>query len=65
METHDRPTKMTPPGPDIDSFIEALRCESPVVYDIKLTEHVNVRELKALTDEVPRRSVRGIMICAS
>ena len=47
METRDRPTKMTPPGPDIDSLIEALKWESPIGYDFKHTEHINVQELKA------------------
>ena len=59
MEVGDRPSTMTPPGPDIDSFIEALKWESPVGYDFKLTEHIDVQELKDLTDEVQRRSMRG------
>ena len=59
MEVRDRPNKMTPPGPDIDSFIEALKWESPFGYDVKLTEHIHVQELKALTDEIQRRGMRG------
>ena len=71
LETRDRPTTNTPPVPDIDSFIEALKWESPIGYDLKLTEHINVQELKALNDEVQRRSVRGdhdlriVMACDS
>ena len=43
----------------------------PIGYDFKFTEHINVQELKALTDEVQRRSMRGdhdmriVMACDS
>ena len=40
-------------------FVEALKWKDPKGYDFKTTEHINVQELKALEDEMSRRSQRG------
>ena len=66
-----RPSDMTFRGPQLDPVVQALKWEAPLGYDFRLTEHINVQELKALVDEIARRSQRGehdsrvVVVCDS
>ena len=59
MEIALRPTRMQEPGPDVNEFVESLRWENPIGYDFKTTQHINIQELKALEDEIRRRTSAG------
>ena len=55
-------------GPDVNDFVESLRWENPIGYDFKVTEHIHIQELKAIEDEIRRRTEKGdrdlrIVVC--
>ena len=68
FDVEHRPTKMQEPGPDVNEFVESLRWQEAIGYDFKVTEHINIQELKAIEDEIRRRTDRGehdmcIVVC--
>ena len=56
FEIQHRPTRMQEPGPDVNEFVESLRWQDAFGYDFKVTEHINIQELKAIEDEIRRRT---------
>ena len=59
---------MQEPGPDVNEFVESLRWQEAIGYDFKVSEHINIQELKAIEDEIRRRTDRGehdvrIVVC--
>ena len=64
LEIQHRPTRMREPGPDVNEFVESLRWQDAIGYDFKVTEHIHIQELKAIEDEIRRRTEKVSMIFA-
>ena len=62
FEIQHRPIKMQEPGPDINEFVESLRWQNAIGYDFKVTEHINIQELKTIEDEIRRRTEKKVIV---